>query len=165
MNGVTMEIRRGIVSSIRHTLSVSGGYSDTNVLTKHHAIFSLDDGTTVMFSAGGPAVVRDGDQVTVAGRQKGRVMKALAYRNETAGVKGDAGKWASLGIGLFALLFGVVALVIGLFEPRSLINQPLTFGEKLIALVLGASFCSVALYYFYRWFSISSAVKLIERNY
>lgn len=160
-----MEVRRGKVSSTRHTLSVSGGYSDTNVLTRHHAIFSLDDGTTVMFSSGGPAVVRDGDEVKVAGRQKGRVMKALAYRNETAGVKGDAGKWASLGIGAFALLFGIMALVLGLFEPPSMINQPLSFGEKLIAIVLGASFCSLALYYFYRWLSISSAVKLLEKYY
>jgi hypothetical protein len=160
-----MEIRQGKVSSTRHTLSVSGGYSDTNVLTRHHAIFSLDDGTTVMFSAGGPAVVRDGDQMTVAGRQKGRVMKALAYRNETAGVKGDSGKWASLGIGFFALLFGVMALIIGLIQPRFLLNQPLDFGEKLIAIVLGTSFCSVALYYFYRWLSISSAVQLIEKYY
>ncbi|MDT4896699.1 MAG: hypothetical protein QOH25_1776 [Acidobacteriota bacterium] len=160
-----MEIRRGRVSSTRHTLSVSGGYSDTNVLTRHHAIFSLYDGTTVMFSAGGPAVIRDGDHLTVAGRQKGRVMKALAYRNETAGVKGDAGKWASLGIGFFALLFGVMTLVIGLLEPPSMINQPLSFGEKLIALVLGLSFCSVALYYFYRWLSISGAVKLLEKYY
>jgi hypothetical protein len=157
-----MELRRGTVSGIRHTISISGGGNNSEVSTKHHALFSLDDGTTVIFNSGGPAVIRDGDQVVVAGKQKGQLMKADAYWNRTAHVSGNAGKWSSLAIGAFVSLFGITVLIIGLLEP-SFLTSPLNLIEKLIAIALGISFSSMGLYFLYRWLRIRAAIRLVER--
>jgi hypothetical protein len=157
-----MELRRGTVSSTRHTLSLSGGGNNSGISTKHHALFSLDDGTTVVFNSGAPAIIRDGDQVVVAGKQKGRLMKADAYWNKTAHVSGNAGKWSSLLLGSFVSLFGILALIIGLFEPGFLISH-LDLTEKLIAIALGLFFCSIGFYHLYRWLYISAAVRLLDK--
>jgi hypothetical protein len=159
-----MEVCLVIPTDHLQSLSVSGGGDNTGITTKHHAIFSLDDGMTVMFASGGPAVIRDGDQVVVVGRKKGRLMKCDAYWNITAHVRGNAGRWGSLAVALFGLMFGVAILSV-LFWPIYLIGFPLGFIEKLIVIGLGLFFCGAGLYHLYSWLRISNAVKALEKSY
>jgi hypothetical protein len=158
-----MELRRGTVSSTRHTLSLSGGGNNSGISTKHHALFSLDDGTTVVFNSGAPAIIRDGDQVVVAGKQKGRLIKADAYWNKTAHVSGNAGQWSSLLLGSFVSLLGMIAFIIGLFQPGFLVTSPLNFGDMLIAIGIGLFFSSMGFYHLYRWLRIRAAVRLLNQ--
>lgn len=161
-----MEVRRGTVSKSSHTLSVSGsgGGDNTVISTKHHTNFSLDDGTTVMFSSGGPAVIRDGDQVIVAGQQRGGLMRAEAYWNLTAHVRGDSGQWARLFSATLGLLFGLASIVCGIFASDYVLGFPADLTSILIALALGLFFGGLGVYNTYKWLRIWAAVKALENT-
>lgn len=161
-----MEVRRGTVSKSSHTLSVSGSGGGDNIVisTKHHTNFSLDDGTTVMFSSGGPAVIRDGDQVIVAGWQRGGLMRAEAYRNLTAHVRGDSGRWARLLSAAFGLSFGLVCFVAGIFASDYVLGFPADLTSILIASALGLFFCGLGVYNAYKWLRIREAVNALDRT-
>lgn len=158
-----MEILKGTVSGSRHTLTVTGGANDSGVSTKHHAIFKIGD-VTVTYNSSSPMVISDGDRIVVAGKRKGRMIQALAYRNDTAGVKSNSGKWSSLGVTFFSLSFGLLALFIGLIEPRFLFDS-LDFAERVVAFCLAAFFCPLGLYYLYWWLSIRRAINLLDIHY
>lgn len=153
-----MEVRRGIVSKTRQAISVSGG-SDAGVSTKHHTSFSLDDGTTVIFNSGGPAVIRDGDQIVVAGRAKGKMIRADAYWNLTAHVRGDSGRWSSLAIGVITLLLGVVCVIAAIPS----LSFPLDITGVLIIAGLILFFGGFGFYNLYKWLRIRDAVKTLDR--
>jgi hypothetical protein len=102
-----MEVLKGTAAGVRYTVHVSG--DKDGVSTRHHAIFKMG-ATTVMFHAGSPPVISEGDHLVVAGRMKGRVLLADAYLNQTSGVRGDSGLWLSFAAMLFCLPLGVVGL-------------------------------------------------------
>jgi hypothetical protein len=161
-----MEVRRGTVSKSSHTLSVSGsgGGDNTVISTKHHTNFSLDDGTTVMFSSGGPAVIRDGDQVIVAGLQSGGLMRAEAYWNITAHVRGDSGRWAKLFSAVLGLLLGLVSIIAGIFASDYMLGFPADLTSILIASALGLFFGGFGVYNAYKWLRIRAAMRALDNT-
>lgn len=128
--------------------------------TRHHAIFKLG-ATTVMFDAGAPPVIGEGDRLVVAGRMKGRVLLADAYLNQTAGIRGDSGLWVSFAAMLFCLLLGAAGLswpLLGRLFPGYAVF------DAMIAWYLaafGALFAALGLYHLYKWRRIRGAVRLL----
>jgi hypothetical protein len=160
---MTMEVLSGKATSVRYTINVSGGENNTSVSTWHHTIFKID-GTTVMFTSAVPAVISEGDRLVVAGRLKGRLLKAEAYVNQTAQVRGDAGMWASFAAMIFCLLLGMVAL--GIVLLGSLVPWLPSLDQLGIILIMmfGGILCGIGLYSLYRWMRIRDAVKLVSHN-
>jgi hypothetical protein len=157
---IAMEVLKGTATGVRYTIDVSGGENNSGVSTWHHTIFKID-GMTVMFTSGAPAVIGEGDQLVVAGRLKGRLLKAEAYVNQTAGVKGDAGMWASFAGMVFCLLLGAIALGGGLLWPLIPWLPSLDQLGMALAITFGGIFCGMGLYCLYRWRRIRDAVKLV----
>ena len=154
-----MEVLKGTAAGVRYTVHVSG--DKDGVSTRHHAIFKLG-ATTVMFDAGAPPVIGEGDRLVVAGRMKGRVLLCDAYVNQTAGIRGDSGLWLSFAAMLFCLPLGVAGLswpVLGrLFPGVSIFDETLGWGLA----VSGALFAAVGVYNLYKWRRIRGAVKLLK---
>ena len=98
-----MEVLKGMAAGVRYTVHVSGDRD--GVSTKHQAIFKVGE-TTVTFASGTLPVISEGDRLVVAGRMRGRVLLAEAYRNDTAGVRGDTGLWLNFAGMVFGLLVG-----------------------------------------------------------
>lgn len=117
-----------------------------------------------MFSSGGPAVIRDGDQVIVAGRQQGKLIRAEAYWNLTAHVRGDSGRWARLFSAVLGLLFGLVTIVAGIFASDYMLGFPADLTSILIASALGLFFGGLGVYNAYKWLRIHRAVKALHRT-
>lgn len=86
-----MEVIKGTATSVRYTVNVTG--NKDGISTRHQAIFKVGV-TTVMFDSASPAIICEGDRLTVAGRLRGRMLLAEAYQNDTAGVRGDSGMWS-----------------------------------------------------------------------
>ncbi len=153
-----MEVLRGAATGVRYTVHVSG--DKDGVSTRHHAMFKLG-ATTVMFDAGAPPVITEGDRLVVAGRLKGRVLLADAYLNQTAGVLGDSGKWVSFAAMLFFLLLGAAGLgwpLLGrLFPDIPAFDE--TLGWYLAP--FGAFFAAFGFYHLYKWRRIRGAVRLL----
>lgn len=154
-----MEVLKGTATSVRYTVHVSG--DKDGVSTRHHAIFKLG-ATTVMFDAGAPPVISEGDRLMVAGRMKGRVLVCDAYLNQTAGIRGDSGRWLSFAAMLFCLPLGAAGLswpLLGrLFPAVPLFDETLGWGLA----VSGALFAAVGVYNIYKWLRIRGAVKLLK---
>jgi len=154
-----MEVLRGTAADVRYTVHVSGDRD--GVSTRHHAIFKLG-ATTVMFDAGAPPVISEGDRLVVAGRMKGRVLLCDAYVNQTAGIRADSGMWVSFAAMLFFLLLGVAGLswpLLGRFFPGYAVF------DSMLAWYLaafGAFLAALGLYNLYKWLRIRGAVKLLK---
>ena len=101
------------------------------------------------FSA--PMQIADGDQITVAGHQKGEVLQVLAYNNQTQQVSSNE-NWLILGLG--ALFFFAVAI--------SLLNSELVTEGALVPKLFLFGFTLVAIYMGYRALLIREAIKLIS---
>jgi hypothetical protein len=156
-----MEVLRGTATGVRYTIDVRGGENNSGVSTWHHTIFKID-GMTVMFTSGTPAMIGEGDKLVVAGRLKGRLLKAEAYVNQTAQVKGDAGMWASFAGMIFCLLLGMTALCVVLLRPFVFWLPRLDQLWIVLAVTFGGIFCSLGLYCLYRWLNIREAVALVR---
>lgn len=156
---MSIEVVKGTAAGVRYTVHVSGDRD--GVSTRHHAIFKLGE-TTVMFDAGAPPVISEGDCLVVAGRMRGRVLLCDAYLNQTAGIRGDAGLWLSFAAMLFCLPLGAAGLswpLLGrLFPGVPLFDRTLGWGLA----VCGALFTAVGLYNLYKWLRIRGAVKLLK---
>ena len=100
------------------------------------------------FSA--PMQIADGDQITVAGYQKGEVLQVLAYSNRTQQVSSNE-NWIILGLG--ALFFFAVAI--------GLLNSELVAEGALTPKLFLFGFTVVAIYMGYRALLIREAVKLL----
>jgi hypothetical protein len=160
-----MDIRRGTVTKFHSSISVSGGENNSGVTTRHHTSFTLD-GLTVMFVSAAPPVINDGDQLIVAGRQQGRVIKAYAYRNLSMHVTGSEGAWKSLGEALGCLFLACVSFWLSFFLfPISNPQDTSDIIVGIIAGVAGVVLISASLYYFSRWLKVREAVKRLERHY
>ncbi len=111
--------------------------------------FNLGDkAIEAKFSA--PMQIADGDQITVAGYQKGESLQVLAYNNQTQQVSSNE-NWIILGLG--ALFFFAVAI--------GLLNSELVAEGALIPKLFLFGFTLVAIYMGYRALPIREAVKLI----
>jgi hypothetical protein len=154
-----MEVLKGTAAGVRYTVHVSG--DKDGVSTRHHAIFKLG-ATTVMFDAGAPPVISEGDRLIVAGRMKGRVLLCDAYLNQTAGIRGDSGMWLSFAAMLFFLLLGAAGLswpLLGrLFPDISAFDE--TLGWYLAP--FGAFFAVFGFYNLYKWRRIRGAIRLLS---
>jgi hypothetical protein len=156
---MSIDVVKGTAAGVRYTVHVSGDRD--GVSTRHHAIFKLGE-TTVMFDAGAPPVIGEGDRLVVAGRMRGRVLLCDAYLNQTAGIRGDTGMWLSFAAMLFFLLFGASGLswpLLGRFFP-DIPAFDKTLGWYLAA--FGAFFAAMGLYNLYKWRRIRGAVKLLK---
>jgi hypothetical protein len=111
--------------------------------------FNLGDkAIEATFSA--PMQIADGDQITVAGYQKGQSLQVLAYNNQTQQVSSNE-NWIILGLG--ALFFFAVAI--------GLLNSELVAEGALIPKLFLFGFTVVAIYMVYRALLIREAVKLL----
>lgn len=156
---MAIESIKGTANAVRYTVHVSG--DKDGVSTRHHTMFKLG-ATTIIFDAGAPPVIGEGDRLVVAGRMKGRVLLADAYLNLTAGVRGDSGLWISFAGMLFFLLLGVAGLswplLWRLFPEVPAFER--TMGWYLAA--FGAFLAAIGLYNLYKWLRIRGAVKLLK---
>jgi hypothetical protein len=155
-----MEVIKGIATSVRYTVNVTG--NKDGISTRHHAIFKVG-ATTVMFSSASPAVIGEGDHLVVAGRRRGRgLLLAEAFRNDTAGVRGDSGMWVNFVGMVGSFLAGSIGLGWALLEP--LIPELPRLDESLWWLVslAGAFLTILGFYCLYKWLRIRSAVGLVK---
>jgi hypothetical protein len=154
-----MEVIKGTATSVRYTVNVTG--DKNGISTRHHAIFKVG-ATTVMFASASPAVIGEGDRLIVAGRMRGRVLLAEAYRNDTAGVRDDSGMWANFAGMVCFFLVGGIGLGWALLEP--LVPELPRLDESLWWLVSlgGAVFTVMGFYCLYKWLRIRSAVGLVK---
>jgi hypothetical protein len=95
--------------------------------------------------------IADGDQITVAGYQKGEVLQVLAYHNQTQQFSSNE-NWIVLGLG--ALFFFAVAI--------GLLNSQLVAEGALIPKLFLFGFTVVAMYMGYRALLIREAIKLLS---
>lgn len=153
-----MEVIKGTAAGVRYTVHVSG--DKEGVSTRHHAIFKLGQ-MTVVFDAGSPPVISEGDRLVVAGRLRGRVLLADAYLNQTASVRGDSGRLTNLAAALFALPLGAVGLALGLFWPL-LVGGEMDWGPRGMVVAAGAVFVAIGSLSLYRWLRIRRAVRLLK---
>ena len=98
-----------------------------------------------------PMKIADGDQITVAGYQKGEVLQVLAYHNQTQQFSSNE-NWIILGLG--ALFFFAVAI--------GLLNSQLVSEGALIPKLFLFGFTVVAMYMGYRALLIREAIKLLS---
>ncbi len=154
---MSTEILKGTATAVRYTLQVSG--NNTLVSTRHYTLFRLGR-TPVMFVSATPAAIAEGDQLIVAGRRKGQLLRADAYFNETTQLRGDAGRWRDfagtllfLGVAVGALLGG---LLLSLYAPEKL---PLWLA---LAGVISLFSGGVGLYCLRRWRRIRRAVLQLQ---
>ena len=153
-----MEVLKGTATGVRYTVHVSG--DKEGVSTRHHAIFKLGQ-MTVVFDAGSPPLISEGDRIVVAGRVRGRVLLADAYLNQTASVRGDSGRRYYLAGMLFNLLLGGCGLALGLFWPL-IVGGEMDWGPRGMLVAAGAVFSAFGLVSLYRWLHIRRAVKLLK---
>ena len=97
-----------------------------------------------------PMKIQDGDIVAVAGQQKDKVFKVLAYQNQTQNIT-QYENWIALIFG--AIFFFAIALV--------LLNGDSALEGMLIPRLLLFGFALVGIYMCYRALLIRDAVKLI----
>lgn len=157
-----MEVIKGTAAGVRNTVHVSG--DKNGISTRHHTIFKVG-ATTVIFTSGAPAIISDGDQLTVAGKRKGsRVLLCDAYLNRSLGVRGDAGLWTNFIGMIFGCLLAAVGLGWGLLGPFFPALPNLDTELKWFVTAGGAILCGLALYCLYRWVRIREAVKLVRSD-
>lgn len=152
-----MEVIKGTAASVRYTVNITR--NKNGISTYPHAIFKVG-ATTVMFDSASPAIIGEGDHLVVAGSVKGRGLLAEAYRNDTAGVRGDSVMWSNF-VGMVSS-FLAVGLGWALLEP--LIPALPRLDEALWWLVsFGRAFFTVlGLYCLYKWLRIHNAVRLVK---
>lgn len=98
-----------------------------------------------------PMQIADGDQIIVAGYQKGESLQVLAYNNQTQQVSSNE-NWIMLGLG--ALFFFAVAI--------GLLNSELVAQGELIPKLFLLGFSAIGIYMGYRALLIREAVKLLS---
>jgi hypothetical protein len=155
------EVLKGTATGVRESIHVRGDSS--SVSTSHRTIFKIG-ATTVIFVSNGMPIIGEGDRLTVAGRMRGRVLLAEAYRNDTAGVRGTSGMRETFVGMIGSFLAGAVGLGWVLLEP--LIPELPRLDDSLWWLVslAGAFFTGLGLYCLYKWMRIRSVVGLVRSN-
>jgi len=156
---MTLEVVKGPAAAVRHAVHVSGDRD--GVSTKHHATFRVGE-TTVVFASGAPPIIEEGDRLTVAGRRRGRVLLAEAYRNDTAGVRGDTGLWLNFAGMACGLLAGAAGLG-GWLLNRLGLGLPDLNETFLRYMVVGGALSAIfGLYCLYAWLRVRGAVRLVR---
>jgi hypothetical protein len=153
------EVLKGTATGVRESIHVHGDSS--SVSTSHRTIFKIG-ATTVIFVSNGMPIIGEGDRLIVAGRMRGRVLLAEAYRNDTAGVRGNSGMRENFFGMVVTFVAGAVGLGWALLEP--LVPELPRLDERLWWLVCfaGAFFTVLGFYCLYKWLRIRSAVELVK---
>jgi hypothetical protein len=101
-----MEIFRGVAEKVNHSVEISGtgGNNNSQVTTTHVAVVRIGN-RHVRIKSTEAVLIDNGDSIVVAG-SGGGVFKALAYRNETTGATGNAGRIPPLIIGIVFIIMG-----------------------------------------------------------
>jgi hypothetical protein len=133
-----MELLRGKVKNIRHSIEVSGGKESTS--TSHVAVFELD-GTMVELKLPDSIIVNEGDEVRVAGSHRRGLFRGLAYQNVTKHVFGKGPAIAYMFGGLFVIVLGFAAATTLVF--------------------MGAAFAAAGAYLIYRSRLYSKAYSMV----
>jgi hypothetical protein len=97
-----------------------------------------------------PMKIQDGNIVAVAGQQKDKVFKVLAYENQTQNITHHE-SWIALILG--AIFFFAIAI--------GLLNSDLSLNEAIIPRLFLFGFSLVGIYMGYRALLIREAIKLI----
>jgi hypothetical protein len=155
------EVLKGTATGVRESIHVRGDSS--SVSTSHRTIFKIG-ATTVIFVSDGMPIIGEGDRLTVAGTMKGRVLLAEAYRNDTAGVRGNSGMRESFVGMVVSFLAGAVGLGWALLEPLVHELPPLHGALWWFVSLAGIFFTVLGFYYFYKWMRIRSAVGVVRSS-
>lgn len=131
-----MDTLRGVVSNLHAT---AGG--------KHIATFILN-GDAVQIRAAQPAVIAEGDEISVIGPRKSGILIAYAYRNHTQNVQGSAGARSLL---MYSSSFMLLTLIAGIGLHA--------WNDANTALVIGLIFAGGAAY-----FSLALRIRKAERS-
>lgn len=147
--GSLVNTLRGTVSSARATTAISGGGDHSPVQTTHILLFKVD-GRQVKLSSASPAMISDNDIVLLAGSEKNGAFVAFAYRNETTGVIGDAGK-----------LGPVIGVLVGLAGAAFSFSLFGSFSFGFFPKLIGLGFLAVATFSALRFLKVKSAADLL----
>ena len=148
-----MEIRQGVVSKLRASIEVSG--NDQSTSTSHVANFLLGPQAVVLRSSD-PAAINEGDSVRVAGTISKGLFRALAYHNETTGVRGNASAVPLLVIGVIFSLVGGAGVLASLFAAIVKENSAGLLGVAFFGVFAGFGIHAVR-----KFSSVRSAVALL----
>jgi hypothetical protein len=155
------EVLKGTATGVRESIHVRGDSS--SVSTSHRTIFKIG-ATTVIFVSNGMPIIGEGDRMTVAGTMKGRVLLADAYRNDTAGVRGNSGMRENFVGMIGSLLAGAVGLGWALLEPL-VPELPRLHGALWWFVSLSGAFVTeLGFYCLYKWMRIRNAVGLVRSS-
>jgi hypothetical protein len=148
-----MEIKQGSVSKLRASIEVSG--NDQSTSTSHVANFLLGTQAVVLRSSD-PAAINEGDSVRVAGTISKGLFRALAYHNETTGVRGNASAIPLLVIGVIFTLVGGGGVLGSLFAAIARGNTAGLLGVAFFGVFAGFGIHAIR-----KFTSIRSAVGLL----
>ena len=148
ISGTVSNLNNELLEYVNHEKPT---HDHSSVYYKRFYISKFNLGEKVIeakFSA--PMQIADGDQITVAGYQKGEVLQVLAYNNQTQQISSNE-NWIMLGLG--AIFFFAIAI--------GLLNSELVTEGALIPKLFLFGFTVVAIYMGYRALLIREAVKLL----
>ena len=151
-----INLAKGVVSNLSNELLEYANpekptHSDSPVYFKRFYISRFDlNNKAIEATFSSPMKISDGDTVSVAGYQKGKVFQVLAYVNQTQQAT-DHENWIALGIGAL-FIFGITL---------NLLNNELAHGGSLIPKLFFVGFTAIAIYMAYRAFLIRQAMKLV----
>lgn len=147
-----MEVLKGVASNVRNTVSISGGGKDSQITTTHISLFQID-GRQIKASSSEPVTINDGDEVLVVGRTGSGTFNALAYKNLTTSVEGNAG-WA------LAMMLGVVFPIAGIYTIIKF-SDPF-FG--VFPKIIGGIFIAVGVYMIYSGARVLQAINQLRQK-
>lgn len=97
----------GIASKVRFSTKVSGGENSTS--TTQIAIFEIDK-QPVELELPDSIMISDGDIISVTGRTKNGLFKALAYKNQTNLVSGKGPVTLYMFLGVIFTVIGIITI-------------------------------------------------------
>lgn len=142
-----MELVQGTVKILQSTVSLSGGGKDSSVTTTHIYILEIN-GQTIKFEFYDPAIISDGDNIIVVGKQKNGVIEAVIYYNETRNIRYYNYSKTILIVSLILLLIGFgFGIILGRED----------------GIIFGGIFLAVGLIFVYKYLTLREAITKLER--
>lgn len=132
------EVIEGTVSKLRTSIEVRSGHGEhTGTSTTHIASFQVGDRAVLFRSTTLPAF-DNGDVLLVAGNMKrSGQLEALAFRNKSTGVTGDASSTENWLFAIVILILGIGAVVYGFLATRFEYANAIALTLGAVAIVLG----------------------------
>ncbi|CAG0996818.1 hypothetical protein [Geobacter sp.] len=142
-----MELVQGTVKILQNTVSLSGGGKDSSVTTSHIYILEIN-GKTIKFDFYDPAIISDGDNIIVVGKQKNGVVEAAIYYNVTRNIR-------YYNYSKTILIVSLILLSIGL-------GIKITF-DRDEGILFGGMFIALGLTFVYKYLTLREAITKLER--